>query len=643
MPVIRAYRCVVLLLAAACASDPAGPNDPVGVPGAPEGWRIGGIGNPGTYGTTTDDKHGGNLAFYFTGPAAPAPINNNTFVSISQNIRVEAYRGRRARFSAWVKPRNVTDAQLSGLYMRVDGPRGSVSFDNMFERPVSGSSDWQQVAVVLDVPPIALGIQIGLLFNARNTLLVDDLKLEVVGTDVPVTKPSAPSTTTLDSASIAASYARSPATPANLDFEGVPGPSTATVDWLSRTASALTTTDPAASLDDLEPLRQMIGSAHVVGLGEGTHGTREFFQMKHRILKFLVTRMGFTHFAIEATSPEADDMNRYVLTGAGDPARLLSRLYFWTWNTQEVAEMIRWMREWNTTAPANQRVQFLGFDMQSPGASIDSVISYFGAVDLTAQANVVTKYSCIARYRNNGATYVSSPTGYALLTEPARQLCAASLKEVHDSLTARRAAYVAASSADKFEASLHHARLVQQFEAMVSSSSTGSRARDAAMAENVQWIRDRAGATARIVLWAHNGHIQASTGLMGGHLRAAYGADYRTLGFAFGQGTLTAVGQTGSTFTTLGSWTASIIPNSSIEAVFEATKKPRLLLDTRTVAAGGAAAAPLAGPILMRSVGSVFNQALETAYFGTFAFPNDFDLLIYLSRTNASARLPFNY
>src|SRR5215211_3726211 len=135
-----------------------------------------------------------------------------------------------------------------------------------------------------------------------------------------------------------------------------------TIDWLSRNATTLTTTDPSASLTDLEPLRQMIGSAHIVGMGEGTHGTREFFLMKHRILKFLVREMGFTHFAIEATSPEADDVNRYVLTGEGDPRKLLSHLYFWTWNTQEVLDMIEWMREWNSTAPQSQRVQFLGFD-----------------------------------------------------------------------------------------------------------------------------------------------------------------------------------------------------------------------------------------------------------------------------------------
>jgi len=81
--------------------------------------------------------------------------------------------------------------------------------------------------------------------------------------------------------------------------------------------------EPAENLDDLEPLRRLVGDARVVSLGEATHGTREFFQMKHRILRFLVERMGFTAFAIEATWPEANRLDRYLRTGEGDPAVLV--------------------------------------------------------------------------------------------------------------------------------------------------------------------------------------------------------------------------------------------------------------------------------------------------------------------------------
>ena len=73
-----------------------------------------------------------------------------------------------------------------------------------------------------------------------------------------------------------------------------------------------------------------------MSLGENTHGTRDFFEMKARILRFLVEEMGFDAFAIEATWPESNRLDAYVRTGEGDPAELLSGLYFWTWNTESV-------------------------------------------------------------------------------------------------------------------------------------------------------------------------------------------------------------------------------------------------------------------------------------------------------------------
>ena len=104
------------------------------------------------------------------------------------------------------------------------------------------------------------------------------------------------------------------------------------VNWLQANGESFSTPQAGNGFADLQFLRDMIGDAKVVALGEATHGTREFFLMKHRILKFLVQEMGFNLFAIEASWPEANRLNEYVHTGVGDPAILLSGLYFWTWN-----------------------------------------------------------------------------------------------------------------------------------------------------------------------------------------------------------------------------------------------------------------------------------------------------------------------
>ena len=141
-------------------------------------------------------------------------------------------------------------------------------------------------------------------------------------------------------------------------------PDKAAVEWLAENAVRLKTPEAGNGFADMQPLKKMIGNARIVSLGEATHGTREFFQLKHRMLEFLASEMGFTIFSIEANMPEAYRLNDYVLNGVGDPAKLLKGMYFWTWDTQEVLEMIQWMREFNKSGKG--RVQFTGFDMQTP-------------------------------------------------------------------------------------------------------------------------------------------------------------------------------------------------------------------------------------------------------------------------------------
>jgi len=54
-----------------------------------------------------------------------------------------------------------------------------------------------------------------------------------------------------------------------------------------------------SGFEDLSPLKNVLKDVQIVGLGEATHGTKEFFQMKHRMLEFLVKEMGFTVLALE--------------------------------------------------------------------------------------------------------------------------------------------------------------------------------------------------------------------------------------------------------------------------------------------------------------------------------------------------------
>jgi erythromycin esterase len=104
--------------------------------------------------------------------------------------------------------------------------------------------------------------------------------------------------------------------------------------------------------------------------------------------------------------------------------------------------------------------------------------------------------------------------------------------------------------------------------------------RDRSMADNIKWILDN-NPGAKIVLWAHNGHV--STGgyrgyePMGASLRTMFGDQMVVFGFAFNQGSFQARDQGKE----LRDFTVPPAPAGSLDATFAATGIPLFALDLR--------------------------------------------------------------
>ncbi|HEV3197148.1 MAG TPA: erythromycin esterase family protein [Bryobacteraceae bacterium] len=119
--------------------------------------------------------------------------------------------------------------------------------------------------------------------------------------------------------------------------------------------------DAGTGFADLEPLRKIWQGTRIVALGEATHGTSEFFRMKHRLTEFLVTQMGFRHFAMEMDADSAAGIESYIQGHvSSNPVARLS----WPGRTREVAAMVDWMRKYNGPVPEPDRIHFHGIDYQ---------------------------------------------------------------------------------------------------------------------------------------------------------------------------------------------------------------------------------------------------------------------------------------
>ncbi|MEV4460571.1 hypothetical protein [Microbispora sp. NPDC049633] len=122
-------------------------------------------------------------------------------------------------------------------------------------------------------------------------------------------------------------------------------------DWLRSQAAPLTHLDAEAPLDDLEPLRGVIGDARVVAIGENSHFITEFALMRQRILRFLVERCGFTVLAFEYGFSESFPLDAWAAWSAPPP---------------------RPASCWRPTTPTSRRPPSLS-TVTSPGCPWDSI------------------------------------------------------------------------------------------------------------------------------------------------------------------------------------------------------------------------------------------------------------------------------
>lgn len=112
-----------------------------------------------------------------------------------------------------------------------------------------------------------------------------------------------------------------------------------------------------AQLLDYPRIAKQLSSHRLVGIGESTHGTHEFFVTKAELFKLLVQHHGFNTLFFESIDDHCEAINQYLKTGEGDLKKLVGKL-FYVWRTEEVLALFRWLRAHHREYP----VTVIGLD-----------------------------------------------------------------------------------------------------------------------------------------------------------------------------------------------------------------------------------------------------------------------------------------
>jgi hypothetical protein len=109
------------------------------------------------------------------------------FGTLMQEFSPHNYLGKRLRMASWIKTEG--GEGWVGAWMSVYGKAGriNISFDNMCQRPITGTTEWTKYEIVLDVPNESTKIGFGVILSGKGKLWFDDITLDVVSEDTAVT------------------------------------------------------------------------------------------------------------------------------------------------------------------------------------------------------------------------------------------------------------------------------------------------------------------------------------------------------------------------------------------------------------------------------------------------------------------------
>ncbi len=135
---------------------------------------------------------------------------------------------------------------------------------------------------------------------------------------------------------------------------------------------------------DLKPLVNTAAKQQLVLLGESTHGTQEFYDVRVSITKDLIKNHGFKFIAVEAPWNFMLKINDYIkgysnkYSSAKEVLKSFDNWPEWMWKNQPVEELVEWIKDFNKNQPEYNKVGFYGLDLYEPDTAIDRVLTFVG-------------------------------------------------------------------------------------------------------------------------------------------------------------------------------------------------------------------------------------------------------------------------
>ena len=251
-------------------------------------------------------------------------------------------------------------------------------------------------------------------------------------------------------------------------------------------------------------------NVRIIALGEATHGNVEFQQLKLDLFKQMVENDGVRAFVIEGDYGGCEQVNRYIHGGEGTAQEAAAAIGFDIYRTEEMAELISYMRAYNSNVSDEFKLRFYGVDMQR------YVYNFQLLNEACKNENIDTKALQQLMDGEEWSDKFNDATRIEVITKIKKEL----------------------ESKNSSDEAIHVADMLLQYcELQMMNNTEGSSLRDQFMAENVKWVlqQEQKRGNNRIFVSGHNSHVAkwGSFDSMGKLLSKEIGDDYYVIGTDF--------------------------------------------------------------------------------------------------------------
>jgi len=393
---------------------------------------------------------------------------------------------------------------------------------------------------------------------------------------------------------------------------------------------------------NLDNLLQRIGDSRLVLLGEASHGTAEFYEMRARITQELIEKKGFNIIAVEADWPDAAHIDHYIHGSSPDPlleSKPFSRFPTWMWANHSILEFIHWLKAHNGKIDSPEdETGFYGLDLYSMYSSMEVVLNYLEKVDPETAEVARLRYGCLMPWANDPAMYAQ-----VTITKQYRE-CEEEVLDTLQNLLKKRVDYTRADG-ERFFNVEQNARLVanaeRYYRTMYYAENNSWNQRDQHMFETLKSVLKFRGPTSKAVIWEHNSHIGDARATqmsargefnIGQLVRQEYDDDTYLIGFGTDHGTVAAASEWGGPMEVKQVQPSHI---DSYERVCHEVHSDNFLLPLRNPAKVITRKRLLAER-LERAIGVIYKPEteLQSHYFYA-SLPRQFDEYIWFDETRA--------